>query len=303
MYQNQQQNQQSKQKTLKDLNEIKQLKPGRIKETINLVVSQALYFKGNYYESEATIAARLGVSLRTVNRAISKARGLGIILRRRRFNNSNVYAVNPELRNPEIIDELASVLPALRNLLCLSFLIPLSMILNPAPAHARQNPGVLYFKKEILRMISVVQKDTLNEEKNKKLKGDTQSSRMDGNTYGGTGLYDRKYSQAEIDLQQAIHERQKRKYSMFYPTDEEAQPAYATPKISAARQQAYPVNTPYAPYMPRIRKAEDPVQASARLIQWLESEEGKRAEQFFGKDVALKMCNKIVSQAIEEYKE
>jgi DNA-binding Lrp family transcriptional regulator len=139
-------NQPPKQRNIKDLNEIKQLKTGRILEIINLVVNQCLYYNNYYYESEATIAKKLGIGERTVCRAVKKARELGIITRKRRINNSNIYGLNPELRRPGIIDELALVLPALRGLLCLSFLIPLTMICQPAARQSFQNNGGQYKK-------------------------------------------------------------------------------------------------------------------------------------------------------------
>ncbi|MGD0331180.1 MAG: hypothetical protein ABSB40_12195 [Nitrososphaeria archaeon] len=149
MYNKQQKNQVPNQKNLKDLNEIKQLKTGRILETINLVVNQCLYYNNNYYESEATIAKRLGIGTRTVCRAIKKARELGLISRKRRINNSNIYGLNPELRRPEIIDELAAILPALRGLLCLSFLIPIVALCNSASRQSMPDTGAQY-KKEVI---------------------------------------------------------------------------------------------------------------------------------------------------------
>jgi DNA-binding Lrp family transcriptional regulator len=151
IYNNQQKNQANlQQKQSHKLDAIKSLKPNRILTVINMVVNQCLYYNNNYYESEATMAKKLSISPRTVCRALKKARELGIIKRKRRINNSNVYFLNQGLRNPTIIDELASVLPALRGLLCLSFLIPLTILCQPAPKKPFQENGEQYKDKVYL---------------------------------------------------------------------------------------------------------------------------------------------------------
>lgn len=150
MYHKQQQNQVPKQKNLKDLNEIKQLKTNSELKVINLVINQCQYYSNNYYESEVTIAVRLGRSVRTVCRAITRAKELGLIRIKRRINNSNIYSLNPELRNPSILEELASVLPALRGVLCLSILIPMAAICKPATRRCLPENGVQYNIKEDL---------------------------------------------------------------------------------------------------------------------------------------------------------
>lgn len=132
MYTKISENQAPKSKKLKNLNEIKQLKTNSLLKSLNYVVHKCLYFGNNFYESEATMAKNLGVSERTVCSHIKKGRELGLFSRKRRIGNSNIYSLNPELRRPDIIEELASVLPALRGLLCLSFLLPLALVCKPS---------------------------------------------------------------------------------------------------------------------------------------------------------------------------
>ena len=147
-------NQAPKQQKLQDLNKIKQLKTNSKLKIINYVLNQCLYYKDNYYESEFTIAKRMGISVRTVNRIIALAKSLGLIKRKRRINNSNIYSINPALRDPYIIDQLASVLPALRGLLCLSILIPLTTIYEAPSRRCAQKFGVQYKKEEDLNVQS-----------------------------------------------------------------------------------------------------------------------------------------------------
>jgi DNA-binding transcriptional ArsR family regulator len=125
-------NQVPKSKKLKNLNEIKQLKTNSLLKSLNYITNKCLYFGNNFYESEATMAKNLGVSERTVYAHIKKGRELGLFRRKRRIGNSNIYSLNPELRRPEIIEDLASILPALRGLLCLSFLLPLAIVCKPS---------------------------------------------------------------------------------------------------------------------------------------------------------------------------
>lgn len=313
-------NQAPKQQKLKDLNEIKQLKTNSRLKAVNLVIGECLYFKDNYYQSEATIAKRLNIGASTVYRAIRDAYNLGLISKRRRFNNSNVYAINPELRNPQIIDELASILPALRGILCLIMLIPLVALCKPAPSISLLDRDQLNKKNEILRTILVVHRCTKNEETygslagtrpqrdQKSLKGDSRSMENKAHTYGGTNLYDRKTSQYEIDLLARARSDSKKKYGM--QIDDEAQPRYneevpsvQSKPIPEGRKKAYNANTPYAPYEHKCRPAEDPVAASERLINWTQDPE--RYNKFVaivGEEVARKMCNKIVSNALQEMK-
>ena len=300
-------NQPPKQQKLKDLNEIKQLKSNSLLKTINLMINQCLYYKDNYYESEETIAKRLGVSSKTVYRAIKKARALGIISRRRRFNMSNIYAINPELRDPKIVEELASILPALRGLLCLAILIPLTMICQASSNRDLLDSVQLYKKKEILRLISVVQKETQYEEiKKKTLQREARYMDNNPHAYGGTKLYDRKTSQIELDLLARAREKARKKYGM--QIDNEAQPRYndVSPRkstVSESRKQAYNAESPYAPYVPVDRPAEDPIKASERLINWTQDKEKfNKFVALVGEEVALNMCNKIVTNALEEMK-
>lgn len=105
---------------------------GRKKLAIyNYIVNQLLYYKGNYYESEITISAKLGVSRYYVCEVIRALRLEGLLKYRRRFNNSNVYKLPEILKDQTVVDSLADLLPALRNVLCFSILLNCYAIANP----------------------------------------------------------------------------------------------------------------------------------------------------------------------------
>ena len=151
---------------------------------------------------------------------------------------------------------------------------------------------------------------TMEDKEPKNLKGEERQQKHKANAYGGTGLYDRNSSQYEQDLLRQIHDRQRRKYSVQYPSDDEAQPRYdirrdsdiAAPTYGAAhRNAAYPQYSSYAPYKHKEVQSEDPIEASNRLIEWTKTEDFRKACAILGEEVALKMCNNIVSRAIENY--
>lgn len=139
---------------------IQSLKTNRQSEITNYIVNQALYYNNNFYESEITMAKKLGCSRRSVIRAVKLAYDLGIIRLRHRFNDSNIYGVNPALRRPEIVDTLAGVLPALRGLLCLSMLIPLTVLCKPSTRPPLLDSGSLD-KEEVYIFNSSLKLDTL----------------------------------------------------------------------------------------------------------------------------------------------
>lgn len=301
--------------------------------TINYIVSQCLYHNNNFYESEKTIALRLGVSARTVSRAVKKIRMLDVVYRRRRFNNSNIYKINPALRKPEIIEMLAAVLPALRGLLCLSILIPITVLCKPYPTRAYQENGQLYYKNEYLINSSScsLSKDIVRRggtktgitslgevlgsmlgtkprkmqmseyEEQKNLKREYRQPENNQKTYGGTGIYDRKTSQTEIDLLSKIRERQKRKYSMdSIEVDNEAQPRFN--EMPAERKYKYHENTMYSPYQHKEYILENPEEASQKLLAWTKSVEFEKFCALYGREEALKMCRNIVNNALENSK-
>lgn len=151
---------------------------------------------------------------------------------------------------------------------------------------------------------------TMEDKEPKNLKGEERQQKYKANTYGGTGLYDRNSTQQEQDTLKRIHERQRKKYAVQYQQDDEAQPRYdirhdsapATPTyVASPRNTAYPQNTMYSPYVPSAPRYEDPIEASNRLIEWTKTEDFKKACSLLGEEVALKMCNNIVSRAIEHY--
>ena len=117
---------------------------------VNYLLNQIQFFKDRCYESEDTIARKLGCSVSTVVKAIRIARQSGLVIRRRRFNQSNVYRLNPLCRTESFIDEFAAQLPALRNLLCLSFLMPTMAWLKPATDHTMPENYRLYYKRSYL---------------------------------------------------------------------------------------------------------------------------------------------------------
>ncbi len=144
----------------------------------------------------------------------------------------------------------------------------------------------------------------------KNLKGEERQQKYKASTYGGTGLYDRESSQYEQDMLKKIHDRQREKYTVQYQSDDEAQPRYdirhdsasATQTYgSASRNAAYPQYSSYTPYIHNETQHEDPVEASYRLIEWTKTEDFRKACALLGEEVALKMCNNIVSRAIEHY--
>jgi DNA-binding Lrp family transcriptional regulator len=147
-------NQAPNSKTRQEFLTIKRIKPNsKVNHVVNYVINQCLFFKDNYFESEKTIAKTMEVSETTVKRALRIARESGIIKRKRRFNgiqtSSNVYKLNPSMKHESIIDEFASVLPALRGLLCLSFLLPSMAWLEPRSNHCIPENDLLYSKNEV----------------------------------------------------------------------------------------------------------------------------------------------------------
>jgi len=299
-------------------------KPNSVTRAVNYIACQCLYYKNNFYESAATIANRLGVSERTVSKAIKLARSLGIIHRRRRFNNSNTYKLNSQLHKPEIITMLAAVLPAIRGILCLSILIPIATLCKPYPIRDLQEKCRLYYKNEILINSSsysssrdIVRRGEIKTgatslgqvlgsllgtkprkmqmseyEENQNLKREDHKPENKAATYGGTGLYDRKTSQKEVDLLARVRERQ-RKINAEYvekkamlSADKESQPRFDEPKPRPAIQVS--------------REAtEDPIEVSRKFSEWMASEDYKRKVALFGEEVMFKMCGKVVHNLLE----
>lgn len=113
--------------------------------TVNYILHKCDFHQGNFFESETTMAKKLCVSRRTVQRAVAFVRSLFMVRRKRRFNRSNVYALAQWIRQESIIDQLADILPGLRNLLCLTILIPTAMWYHPRANAGRQEFGALYY--------------------------------------------------------------------------------------------------------------------------------------------------------------
>lgn len=86
--------------------------------------------------------------------------------------------------------------------------------------------------------------------------------------------------------------------SYYYDDDFEndSQPKF-NEKIMEQHKSMYPA------YRHQEKASEDPVEASEKLISWANSEQYKKFAALFGEEMAFKMCNKIVSQAIEGAKE
>lgn len=244
-----------------------------------------------------------------------KLQALGLLFYSDRIQWDSPYKLPPLQTVPMfLLDEACAFI--VKQFCGLPFFFPLSILKQlkstprkPSPVHT-----ITERLKDIILLDSLnskkeEQRSTMNQEINKKpLKRDSHSDNNKAGTYGGTGLYDRKTSQIEIDLLARSRAQAKRKYGMIDDRsatcfDDEAQPNYNVPRVSAARQQAYPVHSPNTPYVHKEREPEDPVTASQRLIEWTQSEQFLKFEKLFGRDVALKMCNNIVTRAIEEYQE
>ena len=154
-------NQALKQKSQQQFLSIKDIKPNsKLNYVNNYIINQCQFFHNNFYESEATIARKMGCNESTVKRSVRLMRSLGIIKRRRRFDGirtySNVYSLNPAIRTPYWVDQLASHLPALRNLLCLSFLLPTMVWCQKASDHCIQRNDRLYSITKLLNRTELI---------------------------------------------------------------------------------------------------------------------------------------------------
>jgi DNA-binding Lrp family transcriptional regulator len=145
-------------KTSSNFQVIKDLKPrSKLNLVCNFMINQRLFFESKgckFFASEATIAKTIGCSIRTVATAVRLLQDAGIMQRIRRFAHgktySNVYELRPHMRSDSIIEELAPYLPALRNLLCLSMLMPVMAWLKPATENHRPENCTLYLKTKYL---------------------------------------------------------------------------------------------------------------------------------------------------------
>lgn len=160
--------------TTKLVNEIRdELKTSGPKSLIvfNYIVHKCDFHNDNFYESEHTIAKNAGCSVRTVKRVVALSRRLFMVKRIRRFNNSNIYSIPQWIRQPHIVDQLADLLPGLRNLLCLSILIPAAVWYQPRSNAGEWTHGPLYSTKlyKDLKNVNVIEhKVTKNEEEEHK---------------------------------------------------------------------------------------------------------------------------------------
>lgn len=135
---------------------------------VNYILHKCDFHQGNFFESEQTIAKNLGVSRRTVQRAVAFVRSLFMVRRKRRFNRSNVYSLAQWIRQESIIDQLADILPGLRNLLCLTILMPTAMWYHSRANAGQQEFGALYYIRsyeDLKCMHALEHKDTVSEDK------------------------------------------------------------------------------------------------------------------------------------------
>ena len=273
--------------------------------------------------SHAWIAEQLDCSLTQVQNIIDRFESLGLLTAAYRHMRSSIFMFSTWLRFPDVVNRLQTYLPGIR-VFALAFL-HISLLLSPAGNYVRDGNLCQCIKEHDMYLninksalveayktygdsMGIGEKEEKKETKN--LKGEERQQKYKANTYGGTGLYDRKSSQYEQDLLKHVHDRQRRKYSMQYQSDDEAQPRYdirhdsapAAPTYgSAPRNVAYPQYSSYAPYVHKAPQYEDPIEASNRLIEWTKTEDFRKACALLGEEVALKMCNNIVSRAIEHY--
>jgi hypothetical protein len=136
---------------------------------VNYILHKCDFHQGNFFESEITMAKNLGVSRRTIQRAVAFVRSLLMVRRKRRFNRSNVYTLAQWIRQESIIDQLADILPGLRNLLCLTILMPTAMWYHARANAGQREFGALYYIRsyEDLKCMHVLEhKETVNEDKN-----------------------------------------------------------------------------------------------------------------------------------------
>jgi len=93
---------------------------------ISYIIQQLLHHN-RFFESEQTIAERMGMSRVQVSRIVQILISLGVISRKRRLNNSNIYSINPEMKTPTIVERFGGLIPSLRGILHLGLLLSLSV--------------------------------------------------------------------------------------------------------------------------------------------------------------------------------
>jgi len=285
--------------------------------------------------SHQWIADELDCDITHVQNLVDRFEALGLITPIYRHMRSSIFVFSNWLRLPDVVNRLQAYIPGIK-VFALA-LLNISLLMCPKGNHVKDVKlcqcikdhyddlkitrgalieaykdfyGVLRKRYKLERKAYEAEQEAKRKIKcakkqEKNLQREGCKLMNNAATYGGTNLYDRKTSQHEVDLLNAVRERQRKKYSVNsynYEDDNDSQPQYnnpVAPKVLENRKLKYPKESIYRPFVAQERKPEDPISGSEKLIAWTKSEDYKRFVALFGEEAALQMCNKIVSQAIE----
>lgn len=123
-------------------------------------ILNVIYYLAEKYKicapSHGYIAEKAGASLDYTQQVLTEANKEGLIVYERRYNDTNVYYLPEPLKNPDVRNRLASVLPYLRGILCLS------MLLSVVALSGRPHKRVVVSKNFSSQQNDLVEKPGLN---------------------------------------------------------------------------------------------------------------------------------------------
>lgn len=90
---------------------------------VNVVIAQINYFKGRYINSIENIAKAAGCSYWYAQQMLTELEQLGVIRIRHQFNSANIYTLNPEMNNEDIVRQCHPWLIGLRSFMSLVLLL------------------------------------------------------------------------------------------------------------------------------------------------------------------------------------
>ena len=274
---------------------------------LNLMINFSAKYK-IVMPSHKWIADRLDCDDIYVQKIIDRLEACGIITPIYRHRKTSLYRFTNWLRLPDIVDRIQPWLPGLRvfAMALLNINLLLSSV-NRVPdvkysaliedrnriSFTNRRDLTEYYKKpfkmekDLAKRMEHHQPPSPKRTTASQTRNPQEPQRNNPGEYGGTGLYDRKTSQSEIDLLAATQEKIRRKNKML--ADPEAQVRYN--------------ETPAAP-QPRFASTvvEDPQEATKRLVDWTKTPQFEQFSRWMGREDALKMCRNIVDSAMENTK-